>query len=295
MESLDSIAVIAATLRGHHTRSWKLSDISDKLLRILANKSFPTVIYEHAAVFCRSRICRENTGYDNLRDLIYPPKPSTSFGRASLPNRHVFYGSLNKGTAMEEIDVATGMLVQSIMFRPKEGHRIALLAIGEAQAVAANGRSRVCGEQFARDMDLMMNNDRDKFQEFLYADSFLAEMFSRPTAKDYEYAVSASAAEIIYQGSHIGLLFPSVRRHQGWNVAMTREYFDEHCEVVAVSEERVRKVYEYGIYDPEIVRVATHFDPDGRIAWEKFQEFHSDWSIQDGVQLPEHLKGWSPC
>lgn len=297
MTTLDDVAGMAAELRGLQIRNMTVEKIKEKLSKLLEGQPVVGVTYDCENSFVRSRICPATGSYSTLVDLIYPPTATLSYGRASVPGSQVLYASLNKGTSMDEIEVSTGNTVQTIICRPMPGQKITLAAVGEIQAAAANGRTRVSGASLVNQVDEWMNSDRPQFNKYLFVDAFLADVFSAKTTKSFDYAISACFADIIYERYNMGVLFASMRRDNGWNLALPRGLFDKRCEVLMVSEEKINGVYGYGVYDPDMtnLRISNQFDPDGRIAWERTQRtFHIPWALSSGGRFPSDLVGWRP-
>lgn len=297
MTTLDDLAGLVAELKGLQIRNITMEKIKEKLAILLEGQPVIRVTYDCENTFVRSRVCPANKNFSTLLDLIYPPTATQSYGRASVPNSQVLYASFNKGTSMDEIEVETKNIVQTIVFRPIQSHKISLVAVGEIQAAAANGRTRVCGPKLVNRVEEWITSDRAQFNKYLFVDAFLAEVFSTKTAKSSDYAISACFADIIYEKYDMGVLFPSVRRDNGWNLALPRGLFDKSCEVLMVMEEKINGVYGYGIYDPDCknLRSTNKFDPDGRIAWERTQPtFHTSWTLSSGGSFPSDQVGWRP-
>ena len=138
--------------------------------------------FGRGSVFWRARLIKTDV-YPNICDLDYPPPEHAKIGRLNDIGAPCFYISARKETALAEIGVTEGQLVQLAGFRIKNESPIRLAVIGEYANVQKNGYMHFAG----RDPDMTSAKilhamPRQDALKKIYIDKFFASVLADPDA-----------------------------------------------------------------------------------------------------------------
>lgn len=265
-ETLPPLATLAAQLRGTNLRAHTQSEIADLLDHLLARYETIRVGFGSADPWLRARLCPGPGGFQSLRDMLYPPTPSSTFGRANLPGERTLYASMNRRTALDEIGASAGEYVQMIGLRIKEKQTVPFVVVGEIESILNTGRSITRNSSTEESVNGRQASDSVRINELLFLDSFLAEAFRKQAPRPHDYMLTATFASKARE-KFGGLIYGSVRMVGGLNVAVDAETFDRSFEVVFTDVCRVNRYFGHSVYDLTFVKGTTAFLEDGSIAW----------------------------
>lgn len=294
MASMDALVEITESLRGVHLRRCSPKEVDEKLSTLIVDYQPMGVTRSEAQIWFRARPCPSRDGYDNLRRCIYPPDPAkVGYGRANLPGAPAMYSAWNEHTALDEISAESGQLVQIIYLRPKPGVQFLCHVIGDYAHVHNSGRSQINSEIIVNavwgELDTLPPELQDKHR---FVDTFLAEQFSRPHGRAFEFKLTAAFAARLYRGKG-GVIYPSVERRGGMNLATSAQDFDRSFEVVHTSLVEIKRFHGCGVYECKLIKTSSTFAADGTIDWKASQDLNFSRSPAGGLQLPGYTGGWS--
>jgi hypothetical protein len=289
--SIDALIDIVESLRGGHLRRRSLEEVHQKLqLLVRAYQAWGLGTSEHQ-VWYRARRCEDENGYSNLRDCLYPPKKIVGYGRANLPREPVLYSAWNINTALDEISAESDDFVQITFVRVRPGLQIPCVVIGDYAHVYNSGRSQYVEKIADAIRDEIKGMSPEDFKRTLFVDTFLAEEYSRPHGRPFEFKLTAAYASMIFAGNG-GLTYPSIERRGGMNMAVAAPLFDSSYEVVYTVLFRVRAYYGCGVYDLQGVKGSSAFAADGTINWAARSGLEGTFDLREGFRLAEGAVGW---
>lgn len=224
--------------------------------------------FGRGSMFWRARLI-ENEIYPNVSDLDYPPPELARQGRLNERGTPCFYVAARKETALAEVGVTEGQLVQLAGFRVKNESPIRLAVIGEYANVQKNGYMHFAG----RDPDMAIakifnSMPRQEALKKLYIDKFFASVLADADASTSGYMFSRALGQSIYSrvGAE-GVVFPSVKDRGGFNVAVQAEPSDRSFHNVSCLVVRVGKPRKFGLIEFTVVKSAERLDNDWNFIW----------------------------
>lgn len=244
-------------------------------------------------VWYRGRVCKRPDCFNFLRELIYPPEKHTLLGRANYANDPVFYASWNEPTMMSELNFNIGDFIYIISVRPREGTSLLATILGEYAQIAGGGSSLYNCRENEVAYRRMEHGTIFELIASTILDSFFAEQFSaRVQAPFYQYKFTAAFARLILGMERTGLLYPSVCRRGGMNLAINPEIFDGYFEILEAKVIHVRSDFGYGMaFGPEIRRTAS-FAEDGQINWEAGTRARAGRTEYGELRPDQGVLGW---
>jgi len=224
--------------------------------------------FGRGSMFWRARLI-ENEIYPNVSDLDYPPPELARQGRLNERGTPCFYVAARKETALAEVGVTEGQLVQLAGFRVKNESPIRLAVIGEYANVQKNGYMHFAG----RDPDMAIakifnSMPRQEALKKLYIDKFFASVLADADASTSGYMFSRALGQSIYSrvGAE-GVVFPSVKDRGGFNVAVQAGPSDRSFHNVSCLVVRVGKPRKFGLIEFTVVKSAERLDNDWNFIW----------------------------
>lgn len=288
--SLERIVEIASIFRGSELRGMSAEQIDELLNLIYPALIFNPVIYDHGHICYRARRCPVE-GWPNVRNCLNPPEGCADFGRASLPHEPVIYSSWNLPTALDEIGAMVGDTVQIVGINVVGGKSINHYAIGDFQRYQNSGRSLWDDPEGGSIYRRMQREQNAIYSKALYVDSLLAELFASKYAKQHELRVTAHVASTIFR-SNLGIVYPSVRAPHSMNIAMHRNLFNSHCQVIYSEVLRIKQLWGYSMYAVERLRWSTGFHSDGTIDWSRVDAPKVPRGKYGSPEPPAETPGW---
>jgi len=239
-------------------------------------------------IFWRGRPC-DPVGYENVRDVTYPPSHLAGLNRFSDVKQPRFYASMRKKTALvEQPDHAAGQFVHLLGTWVKYGHQIRVLVLGEQHHVYKMGYCRMLGVDpdgvLSRSLNAM---PRDKGLRAIYIDAFLGSILSDPLAHESGYVRSRALLAAISSRYPVDAVFyPSVKDAWGINVVITPEALESQMVYCASRVVKVDRCREFGVMETSILRQAAKIGADGAFEW--LREAEGDREILFGLTKEEH-------
>jgi hypothetical protein len=292
--TLDSLVSLAESLRGVHLRGCSAEEVYKKLRALIAGYKAVCITRSEEQIWYRARRCPSRDGYDNLRQCIYPPLAnSVDYGRANLPGAPAMYSAWNMLTALDEISVESGQLVQIIFLRVKPGLQFPCYVVGDYAHINNSGRSQISSEILVDGVEKQLYTlPVGVTKRHLFVDAFLAEQFSRPHGRSFEFKLTAAFAARLYAANR-GVIYPSIERRGGMNLATSAQCFDRSFEVVCTVVMEVKRSHGCGVYDSATLKASSTFAADGAIDWKAPQALNFSHTLRRGNRLPKGHRGWS--
>lgn len=218
----------------------------------------------------RARKLTQENPLLNIKELSYPPAQIATVGRLNNENESIFYGALRKETALAEIKLEAGDLVQlaGFKFAKNANKNINLAMIGQFWYVFKTGRFEL-GEDPEGALNGYLNSlTAEEGYKILYIDRFLAELLSAKNASKKNYLHTRILAKIIFERTNAEAIFyPSVKDKQGLNIAIKPLILDLYFRNSSCSVLKVNKKLKYGMYDYESIYTAEGLDENNDFTW----------------------------
>ncbi len=265
--TLDECDALFAKIRAE-TSPAVLQDLFVQLLGV--DYSVVRIGLSRGSIFWRGRPCGPE-GYENVRDVTYPPHHLAGLNRLSDPKQPRFYASARRETALsEQAECVAGQHVHLLGTWVKQGHQIRVLVLGEQHHVYKMGYCRMLGVDPGGALSRGLNAlPRDKGLRAIYIDAFLGSILSDPLARQSDYAHSRALLAAIASKYPVDAVFyPSVKDAWGINVVITPEALEGHMVYCASRVLRVDRCREFGVLETSIVRQARQIGPNGEFEWQ---------------------------
>lgn len=220
------------------------------------------------SIFWRARIVNGDP-YQTINELIYPPPKFSKTGRLNDEGQPCFYASSRKETALSELNVEEGQIVQLAGFRVYLEQTLKLAVVGEYSHVQKTGYIRLTGTDPANTINRQLNlQSLENGRRLIYIDKFFADILSDKNAKLDNYFKSRALSSLIYSRNHAdGITFPSVKDDGGINIGIKPEAFDAKIHNVACCVVRVNKIRKFGVIEFELLQTAKNIDELDHFHW----------------------------
>ena len=218
-------------------------------------------------VYWRARRC-EGAPWTSLSQMLCPPPALTTIQRLNDKGAPIFYAATHEDTALSEIGVAAGDIVQVAGFQIRPGMELRLATFGEFMHVYKMGRMR----SFKDGADAIRRQLAEcgtlvRAREIIYVDACLAGILSDAEAVRTQYLQTRALASLVLVDLETdGFLYPSVKDHLGTNIALRPSAVDATLVPVACYAARITQVRSFGLVDREVVAEATGV-AEGAFAW----------------------------
>lgn len=215
----------------------------------------------------RARKCDASSGYQNLKDLSYPPYSLVKAGRLNNPGAPVLYATFNVFTALAEVEALEGDYVHIIGYKMIRSIRSCF--IGEYINVHRSGRA-LTSEQIGADLNRILNKmPPEEGRSFVFTDAFLSSILrdTKAASKNYLHSRILGTLLLQKQPEFEAMHYPSVAMERAMNVAIKPKIADQMLKVTGTCVIKVNKKYDYGIFDFSIVRNAKAPFHDDLIRW----------------------------
>lgn len=253
------------------------------LLKDVGYRKHPYII--RASAFCRATCHFEESWFDNVSKLSYPPEKvwikKRSFGRCNWPDKPVFYCSNETGVPVFEVKPAVGSYIVLSRWESKASDRIELYAV-------ALGIEAIMNSLSEDDKFLVTLQQDDVFkdttaQEVKEIDRYIAKLFVEEALGNEKIYWLTSAVPKVYfddlvfeaSGKKIsGLIYPSVAfQLKGYNVALTTDFVDANLQLKGA---RMYQVINFNEEVPEYtlkpVKKVIGSYSNGGLVWEYVNE-----------------------
>ncbi|MGY4108289.1 hypothetical protein [Aeromonas encheleia] len=225
--------------------------------------------FSYSSVIWRGRLCENELGYSNINEVGYPPKEFTPANRLNEPHEPLLYSSINQYAILDEIGADEGSYVHMLAYSTREGEPLRIGIVGEVAHTHRWGSamsSDSLGDQLRR---IMGDMSLEVGRSIVYTDAFLASVLQDPKASENSYLHSRILASLLFkkQSDLDGLIYPSVALDRSMNFAIKPASVDKKLKKCATFVVRVKKKFNYGIYDMEVVRGAKGERINGDIVW----------------------------
>jgi len=218
----------------------------------------------------RARSCASSGGFKNIKELYYPPRELTKAGRLNEHGAPMLYLSMNLPTTLEEIDASERDYVHIIGFKIVGESKLLCGILGEITHVHRSGRA-LTSEDLGNHLNRILDEiDYEAGKSFVFTDAFLSSILRDRNASKRNYVHSRTLAKLIFE-KHPGfdaILYPSVALEGAMNLAIRPDSVDRLLEISGTSIIRIRKKYDYGIFDFELLRNAKSYEKNGDIIWD---------------------------
>ncbi len=224
--------------------------------------------FGRGSIFWRARIV-ENEFYPNVSDLDYPPAQFARLGRLNDHGSPCFYVSARRETAIAEVGATEGQLVQLAGFRIKNESPVRLAVIGEYANVQKNGYMHFAGRDPDMAIAKILNSlPRKEALKRIYIDKFFASVLADKNASENGYMFSRALGQAIYSRvSAEGIVYPSVKDHGGFNIAVRAEPSDRSFHNGRCLLVRKGKARKFGLVEFGVVKSAERLDDEGGFVW----------------------------
>lgn len=283
MSTLDELVELAAKLRSPAIRGLSEDKARDLLAQFQADYQPQLVTYQENCIWYRAVKCSAE-GFPSLHRCIYLPGGSPNLSRANLKNRPVLYAAWNVTTAFDEIRALTGDFVQLIGFNVQPGRVAHCVNLGDIQRRQNSGRSLFDDPHGDSRIAYMLKHDPHRYQQCLYIDSVMAELFRRQVEIPSDHFLTATVADAFHRGN-ISVLYPSVQTMHALNIAIPGCVFDDTFQVLLTEVHHINRNFGDGIHHTTRLKQSTRFATDGTIDWSEWTSLNT-WIGKHGAQEP---------
>jgi RES domain len=226
--------------------------------------------YSYDSVLLRGVRCDSDRGFANINRVGHPPPHLARSGRLNEAGYPVLYASISQFAVLEEIGVNAGDFVQFVGYAFKPDACLRACIVGEITQVSRWGRS-LLSEEVGHELNrIMLGMTFDVGRSFVFTDALLTWILRDPLAAIADYVRSRILARLLL-GKAKGLdsiVYPSVAHEGAMNFAIQPQAAQAKLSIGATFVLHVKKKFDYGIYDFEVVRQAKGHHGDGTIDWQ---------------------------
>lgn len=213
--------------------------------------------------------CETANGFSNINRVGYPPPSYAKAGRLNETGSPVLYVSINQFSVLEEIGAKEGDFVHVVAYKFNKGCRLRCGLVGEVTQVHRWGTA-LSSDSLGKELNRIMNEmSFDVGRSYVFTDSFLSSIFRDKFASNAEYVKSRILAKLLFDklSGLEAIIYPSVAHEGAMNFAIKPDSADRKLSIGATFVVHVKRKYDYGIYDFEIIRRAEGQGVDGTIVW----------------------------
>lgn len=275
--SLDACDEIFEEIRGSIDPA-RLAGLFD---RLLAQQPVLGYAFGRGSFFWRGRKCEKDTGWDNVKDTVYPRRDIASIQRLNDRGDPIFYGATRLLTVLNELGVREGDYVHLVALRLNQGVGVHFIAIGEFFHVFKAGFSRLIVGEPCRALSRVLNDfGPQNGQSIIYVDAFLSDLLADSKAYQNDYAHTRALHHAVFRklGQAEGFFYPSVKDRIGMNLAIKVEAFDAKIQVVSSQVVQITRIRPFGFFDFKRCRHAKTIASDGSFVWLPPAEQHQ-WIV----------------
>lgn len=263
---IDQLQAISSAIRA----SADPSEIERLLAQVLKFYGVINFEFRYDRALWRGVLCDSDRGHQSIHRVTQPPPQFTKNGRLNDAGRPVLYTSISQFSVLEEIDAKAGDFVQVVPYQLQPESRLKSCLVGEITHVNRWGRA-LFSEEIGKDLNRIMNGmNFDVGKSFVFTDSLMASILRDPLAGHHDYVRSRILARLIFaKVSNLdAIIYPSVAHDGAMNFAIQPDAARTKLQIGTTFVIHVRKKYDFGIYDYEVVRQAKGLHLNGEIVWE---------------------------
>jgi RES domain len=282
--TLDECDALFARIRAE-TSAQLLVPLFRQLL--MADYSVIRIDMNRGSIFWRARPCSPQ-GYDNIREVTYPPPHLAALNRLSDEEQPRFYASTRKETALaEQAECRAGEHYHLIGSWVQQDKHIRVLVLGEQHHVFKMGYWRLLGVDPGGTLARQLNAlPRERGLRAIYIDAFLGSILSDPSARQSGYIHSRALLSAITQEHTVdAVFFPSVKDAWGINIVITPEAVERRMTYCGSKVVRVERCREFGVLETTTLRQAQAIRTNGDFEW--LEDLQSDREIIFGMTKEE--------
>lgn len=266
--NIDHAEILANKIKNSKSEDEAIFHIKETIIHYeLVNFSF-----NYSRPFVRARICDSGIGFNNTSEIYYPPTTLATNGRASDKLNPCLYLSLKLETATLEIGAKAGDVVQLAFFKTKNDQNIRLGMIGE-KINAIKGAGKNISEHMANEINRIVNEismkDRIIAMSYVYLDGLFNELLTDHNANKNDYLFSRTTIRLLHEKYEFldGFMYHSNSDRGAHNIAIPACIADEKLGLVDTLLVRIKKIYDYGLIDYEIINTPKDIKSNGDIIW----------------------------
>lgn len=217
----------------------------------------------------RARPCEDESGFGSFPNMHYPPAHCSRVGRVNDSESPLLYTSLTQLTALREVQVSPGGLVQIMAYKMNRHDPIRCFALGEFSSVHLGGRSNL-PDAVRNGMNSILR--RLKFEpglSFVFLDAFLAALMTGKQEHENGYVHSRVLARLVFRKYPMleGIHYPSVAREGAMNIAVRPAAADRALKFLGTSVLQIEKTFDFGLCRFRVLKSATKLAGDGQFLW----------------------------
>jgi hypothetical protein len=218
----------------------------------------------------RGVLCDSERGHSSVHRVTEPPPRLTRNNRLNEKGRPVLYASGSQFAVLEEIGAKAGDFVHVVALPFQPDAKLKCCVVGEITQVNRWGRALLSEEVGSELNRILRGMNFDVGRSFVFTDSLLASLLRDPRAAESEYLRSRILARLLFAKIQNleAIIYPSVAHEGAMNFAIQPSAARSKLHIGASFVTRIRRRYDFGIYDFEIVRKAKGHQPNGEIVWE---------------------------
>lgn len=246
-------------------------EIYDKFSFLLGFYDVVNYNFSYSGIIWRGRICDSELGYENIKEVGFPPKELTPVNRLNEQFDPLLYSSINQYAILDEIGADEGSYVHMVGYSTIQEKPLRLGFVGEMAHTHRWGNARLSdslGEQLRK---IMGDMSLDVGLSAVYTDAFISSILQDPKASDNNYLHSRILASLLFkkQNDLDGLVYPSIALEHSMNFAIKPNAVEQKLKMSGTCVIKVKRKFNYGIYDVEIVRSVNRVDSSGNIIWKE--------------------------
>lgn len=244
------------------------AEIEEKLGLVLRFAHVINVEWKFDAPLWRGRRCSSSAGYSSILEVGAPPAHLCGPGRLNEPGKPVLYVSTTQHSVFEELGLGDGEYVHLVGYS-MQGNAIRTALLGEYTQVHRWGEASL-GSNLGRELKRILRElDYEVAKSFLYSDAFLSSLVRDRRAADSEYLRSRVLSRLLFSklSELNAITYPGIALDGAMNLAIQPSAASRLLTVGATCVVMVKRRYDYGIYDFEVVRWGSGHAADGLINW----------------------------
>lgn len=288
----DEVKSIAGRLLNSAKDGKTQEEIAEYFVKLLdTTYSFPAITRSDHQIWYRARICDGPEGWGNVREMLYPPSGSPSYGRASLPGDKVLYAGWNPRVALDEIHAKKGQFVQIITLRVRAPFEFPCAVVGEHQSIFNSGSSIYNSEKLVKEFEERFGLLGENTEPQVFVDSVIADIFRTQIDNPAHHVTSATISAQVFK-KEWGLMYSSVRTTHAVNLAVRANEFDTKFEVLNSDILRISDYHGYGLFSFETIRETAEIKLNGDFDWSSTRTMPASVGERRAMIVPSEFVGW---
>jgi hypothetical protein len=211
-------------------------------------------------------------GFANICSISHRDPTKTSRSRANAAGKPVLYASRNPETVRSELGLVEGSLLQLVQLQTQPGECLRSYVIGEWDHIEKANLSMI-GDTGMVEMahTIAASVSYETMMCTVLVDAFFAEQFRRDSKAHAEYKITALISEVIFQQTAAmeldALIYPSVKRGFGFNIAIQPQSVLSKCRFVSTQLQRITRALPFDHWQWRPMKQSVGIGVDGTIVW----------------------------